>query len=347
MRALARLAVPGDPDTPTGGYVYARRVIAASGGALAPLALPGGFPFPDQAALDAAASLIAAANGPVIVDGLAYGAFPAELIEALPRAPLALCHHPLGMETGLEPETARHLIESERAALARAAHVIAASEATKALLIAEFGLADENVTVASPGLDPAPPARGADGPPTILTVASLTPRKDHLTLIAALARLAESRPDLDWRAVFAGPEDRAPATAAAIRDAIRDAGLAGRIERLGALGPAALDGLYDRAAIFALASRYEGYGMVFAEAMMRALPVVACDIGAEGAAAPAGALRLVPVGDADAMAAALAWFLESPQRRREAGNRARAHALSLHDWTATWAAFGAALKSAA
>lgn len=225
MRPIARLAVPGDPETPTSGYVYARWVIAVSGGALAPLALPGGFPFPDPAELDAAASLIATVNGPVIVDGLAYGALPVELIDNLPRAPLALCHDPLGLETGLDPMVARRLIENERAALARASHVIATSNATKRLLVAEFGLADRQVTVAAPELDTAPPAKDAMWPP-ILTVASLTPRKGHLTLIAALADLTQTRPDLDWRAVFAGPEDRAPATAAAIREAIRDAGSA-------------------------------------------------------------------------------------------------------------------------
>lgn len=346
MKPVARLAIPGDPETPTGGYVYDRRVIEASAGALAPLALPGGFPFPDPAALEAAIAAIATSTQPVIVDGLAYGAFPTGLIESLPRRPLALCHHPLGMETGLDPDLAKRWIKAERAALARAAHVIVTSAATKRLLVAEFGLNAAGVTVASPGLDPAPPATGGAGPPMILTVASLTPRKDHATLVAALARLAAARPELDWRAVFAGPLDRAPATAAAIRDAIRDAGLRDRIEIIGAVNPAALDALYGRASIMALPSRYEGYGMVFAEAMMRALPVVACKIGAEGASGPPSAMRLVPVGDAPALAAALEWFLENPARRQNAGRRARAHALTLPGWAETWAAFETALAAA-
>lgn len=87
--------------------------------------------------------------------------------------------------------------------------------------------------------------------------------------------------------------------------------------------------------------------MVFAEAMMRALSVVACDIGAEGASGPPGALRLIPAGGAAGLAWALAWYLEDPERRAEAGARARAHALSLPDWSAIWAAFEIALKAAA
>ncbi len=45
----ATFAVPGDLATPTGGYAYARRLLAEAGGAgvdLIHLALPGGFPVP-------------------------------------------------------------------------------------------------------------------------------------------------------------------------------------------------------------------------------------------------------------------------------------------------------------
>lgn len=349
--AVARLAIPGDPAAPTGGYIYDRRVIAASRGALAALALPGGFPFPDAAALAETRRAIAATPEPVIVDGLAYGALPAALIESLPRRPIALCHHPLGKETGLPPETARRLLECERAALALAAHVIVTSAETKRGLVAEFGVAESRVTVAPPGLDPAPPAaeqRGkGESPPLILTVAALLPRKDHLTLVGAFERLAAARPDLGWRAAFVGPEDRAPETAAAVRAAIGAAGLAPRISLVGAARGAALDAFYDRAAIFALPSRYEGYGMAFAEAMMRGLPVIAADTGAAGADAPDAARRLVPAEDAPALAAALAALLDDREERVRIGAAARAHALTLPGWPATWAAFQAALRAAA
>jgi len=45
----ATFAVPGDLGAPTGGYGYARRLLAEAGGAgvdLVHLALPGGFPRP-------------------------------------------------------------------------------------------------------------------------------------------------------------------------------------------------------------------------------------------------------------------------------------------------------------
>ena len=152
--------MPGDPETPTGGYVYDARLIAASGGALSPLGLPSGFPFPSNRELAAAATALSSAAGPVIVDGLAFGAMPAALIRALPRKPLALCHHPLAHEPGLDAATAARLRETEREALALAAHVIVTSAATKRTLATEFALPEAKITVAPPGLDRAAAARG-------------------------------------------------------------------------------------------------------------------------------------------------------------------------------------------
>lgn len=350
MSQPAFLAIPGDAETPTGGYIYDAKVIAASGGDLRPIALPGSFPFPDNAALEETRAALAAADGPVIIDGLAYGALPVDLIKSLPRKPIALCHHPLGMETGLTADEARALIASERAALECAAHVIVTSKETKGILVAEFGVAPADITVAEPGQDIAQPCAEARGEiaetPLILTVASLTPRKAHEILVAALSRLAQNRLDLPWRAIFAGPDDLSPETTATIRRAIEEAGLQGRITLSYPKERAGLEAIYDEASIFALPSRFEGYGMVFPEAMLRAFPIVACDVGAAGAIAPPGAVKLLPVDDVEAFETALEELLASPDLRRSMGSIAREHALTLPGWDATWAGFQAAMKAA-
>ncbi len=113
----ASFAVPGDLDAPTGGYGYARRLLAEAGGAgveLAHLALPDGFPQPSPGELAEAGRRLDAlpAGRPVLIDGLALGVLPAELLRALPGPVIALCHHPLALETGIAPQDARRLHES-------------------------------------------------------------------------------------------------------------------------------------------------------------------------------------------------------------------------------------------
>ncbi|HUF56943.1 MAG TPA: glycosyltransferase, partial [Thermohalobaculum sp.] len=310
----AVLAVPGDIATPTGGYGYARRLLAEAGRAgwaLRHLALPGGFPFPDEAALAESARLLAAvpAGVPLIVDGLAFGALPAEVLRPV-RAPLvALCHHPLAGETGLSPEAAAGLGASERAAFAHARAVVASSAATARELERDYGVA--GARVARPGTDPAPPAAGSGGPGAlILSVGALVPRKGHARLIGALARLT----DLDWRCRIVGPADRDGAEAGRIQRLIADLGLGARVSLDGALGEEALGEAYHRTDVFALASAHEGFGMVFAEAVARALPTLGPDLAAV-AEATAGGAWLVPADDAEGYAAALRRLIAEPEAR--------------------------------
>lgn len=336
-------AIPGDLAQPTGGYAYARALIAAAPDAglrLHPLPLPGGFPFASPAELDATAAILAAEARPLLVDGLAFGALPPAVIAAARRPPAVLCHHPLGLETGLSPDLAGRLVASETAALSRAAHVFVPSRATAAILADRFGVAPERITVAVPGLARAPAAPRGNRPPVIVSVGSLVPRKGHDVLIRALARLR----DAAWEARIAGTPDRGGDWASGLHALVERSGLAGRVGFLGALDAPALGALYAGADIFCLPSRYEGYGMVFAEAMMRGLPVVAARIEAAVEVVPEAAGLLAPVDDDAALADFLAILLANPAVAGRMAAAGRAHALALPDWPATAAIFARVLK---
>ena len=332
-------AIPGDPTTPTGGYIYDARVIEASAGALNLLRLPGGFPRPTALELSQTRDSLMTA-GPCLIDGLAFGALPVEMVTSLPHSPVVLCHHPLGLETGLNEAESAQLIAGERANLGLAHRVIVTSDATKRTLLDLFGLNDSKVTVAPPGLDRAPPAQGNE-PPVLLTVASLTQRKAHDVLVKALAKVS----DLNWRAVWVGPDDRDLMWAAHIRDLAKSEGLAKRIEILGAVDAPTLAKAYLGANIFVLPSRYEGYGMVFDEAMMRALPVIACAAGAAPDVVPQNAGTLVPVDDAAALADAIAEMLADQTKRAQMSAEGRRHALTLPSWNDTWATIKTVLEA--
>ncbi len=334
-------AIPGDLDAPTGGYVYARRVMAAwreRGVAHRVVPLPGSFPDPDAAALDETAALLRAAPRPLLIDGLAYGAFP----EALARAAGAsvLLHHPLCDETGLAEDAAARAFETERTALAHARHVIVTSPLTARDLTARFGVAAARITVAIPGLDRADPAPLTGEPPLLLAVGSVTPRKGYHHLVAALSACA----DLPWSCAIYGAMDRDGAEAARVRAAIDGAGLAERIALHGASSAAALDAAYRGADLFVAPSLHEGYGMAVTEAMARGLPLLVTRAGALPETAPVA--RLVPPGDEAALAGALRDLLGDAALRRRMGEESLSFARALPGWGETARRVAAAVEAA-
>ncbi|WP_246750398.1 glycosyltransferase family 4 protein [Martelella lutilitoris] len=328
-------AYPGDLQLRTGGYGYDRRLIAAledAGWQVDLLPLGDGFPEPvDGVKRAAEQALCALADDTlVMIDGLAFGIlddFAAWQGDRLKF--VALVHHPLALETGLTRERAEALRKSESRALEHARQIVVTSPETARELERGFATSRDRITVAVPGTDPAPQARGSGGAAHVLSIGSLTPRKGHDILVAALKRVE----DLAWTATIAGSRNLDGGTAAAIERQIDALGLGGRVRLAGAVeetGP-----LYAGADVFALASRYEGYGMVFAEALSHGLPIIACRAGAVPDVVPEEAGFLVEVDDVDAFAAALRALLSDPDIRRRKMEAACRAGSALPRWDET------------
>lgn len=343
-----RFAVPGNLETRTGGYIYDRRLmleLQRLGWAIEHLSWGAGFPFPSPVELAAAAKTLAdLPDGSLtLIDGLAYGAMPA-LAEAQGRRLrlVSLLHHPLALETGLTADRQKMLFESERRALQVARAAICTSATTARTVSETYGIPSNKLFIARPGTDPmmpgAVPSRGADGAVHLLSVASVTHRKGHDLLVEGLARLA----DLDWTCTLAGSLEREPATASLVRKTIADHGLGGRIILAGEV--AEVSDLYQRADIFVLASRYEGYGMVFAEALQHGLPVIGTTGGAIPEVVPPAAGILVPPDDVTALASALRRMISDPAARRGFAAGARVAALALPGWQETAQSVAAVLE---
>jgi glycosyltransferase involved in cell wall biosynthesis len=349
MRRIA-FAVPGDLATPTGGYAYDRRMIAELdrlGWTVDVLALGEGFPRPDaQTKTQAEARLAAVPPGiPIVIDGLAFGVLPEAASALGGRHPLvALVHHPLALETGLSAAEAEAFRVSERAALATARAVIVTSAATSRIVTAEYGVAAERITVAPPGTDRAAPAPGGrDGTVRLVSVGAIVPRKGFDLLIAALGTLA----DLPWTLAIAGDRRRDPAAAARLDADIARFNLASRVNLRGALPAQEVAALYAGADLFVLASRFEGFGMAYAEALAHGLPVIGTTAGAIPDTVPRDAGLLVPPDDVAALAAALRRLIENQDERRSRAAAARRAADSLPTWQASAGVFAGALEALA
>ncbi|MDR7095592.1 glycosyltransferase family 4 protein [Hydrogenophaga laconesensis] len=341
--------LPGDWNTPTGGYAYDRRLAAALrevDWSVMPLVLDGAWPCPDQFDLITAEALVQALpdNALVVADGLAFGCMPDVALRHARRLRwVALVHHPLHLETGWRSEDSARLRESEARALQCARRVVVTSRSTVADVTA-LGVSSSRITVVEPGTDPVPsrsetPRR--NGVVRLLCVASLIPRKGHAVLLEALTGLQH----LPWELHLVGNTERDPGFTASLQAMAEP--LKERVVWHGELPPEALQAHYLAADVFVLPSLYEGYGMVVAEAVAHGLPVVTTDGGALARTLPPRAGLKVPAGDVLKLQAALGRVLTDPALHERLATGAREAAALLPTWPQQAARFAATLGSVA
>ena len=148
---------PGELTALTGGYAYDRRIVEgarASGWEVTVHGLDGSFPRPTAAALEQAAAVLGAIpdGSQVVIDGLALGAMPALAEASAARLHcIALIHHPLAEETGLDARERARFASDERQALAVMTRVIVTSRHTARVLHQDYGVPRERIAVAEPG----------------------------------------------------------------------------------------------------------------------------------------------------------------------------------------------------
>jgi glycosyltransferase involved in cell wall biosynthesis len=343
-------AVPGDLATPTGGYAYDRRMIAelqTLGWEIDVVGLGDGFPRPTAAQKAfAQVKLSEVSKGmPIVVDGLAFGVLP-EAAKALhAQYPLvALVHHPLAVESGLSSSDMEAMKTSERKALAATQTVIATSDTTARMLADDYDVPMGRITVAPPGTDRVVARTVKAGEAVrLLSIGSIVPRKGYDVLIAALAAIS----DLPWRLTIAGDRTRSAEASARLDADIAKHALEKRVDLLGAVSDARIAELYAESDVFVLASRFEGYGMAYAEALAHGLPVIGTTGGAIPATVPKDAGMLVPPDDVPALAAALRVMITNTDRRERFAAAARASAARLPTWQESAKLFARAIEAVA
>ena len=364
----------GDPARLTGGYLYHREVFArlrARGVAVDEVVASGAGLAEQLAAADAfGRSFDPGPYDAVVVDALAR-AVCAPWVDGWRAArPLVAMVHELPSVAGAAGPDER----AREAPLLRADRLIAVSE-DGARTLAGRGADPARIVVASGGLDrlagfqargftlaggderpfgewrersprraeraPTPASVTRASAASVLCVAQWIPRKGLAELGRAWARAA--RPG--WRLELVGEDGADPGYAAEVRAALAPAP-AGSVAVRGALDDEGLAAAYGAAALFALPSRYEGYGLVFAEAMAWGLPVVACAVGPVPALVGPAAGLLVPPGDEGALAAALARLMGDEALRGRMAAAALARAAELPTWDDCAGRFLAAVQGA-
>lgn len=196
----------------------------------------------------------------------------ATAISRLLNVPTVLYVH--GKEVGASPGLARFAVRNSSA-------VIAVSRYTRALALAASA-EESKVHVIPPGVDWTEPS-GVQrrDTATVLTVARLEDRyKGHDTMIRALPLIRARVPHVEWVVIGDGQ------LRGEIVDLAEANGVAGSVVMLGSVGDAERNAWLDRAHVFAMPSRLpsgqaagEGFGIVYLEAGVHGLPVVAGNVG--------------------------------------------------------------------
>lgn len=272
-----------------------------------------------------------------IVDGMLLPRLRPQLDALVAQGCVALVHH-VAAAAGRDADARERVQALEAQMLPRLRLVIATSQPVADRLAAEFGVA---APIVQPGARDLPRATPASDVPLILSVGVLTRRKGHDLLLHAVARLT----DLPWRLVIAGDAGREPAFAAELAALIEELGLQQRAELVADPERQALEPLWQSAAVFALATRWEGYPAAIAEALRRGVPVVASETSATAAITPAGAGAIVPPDDMATFGKCLRRFLFDGDLRRDMAEAAWRAGQGLPGWPERARSFTALLES--
>ena len=335
----------GDTDRLTGGYLYNARVLAAlrEWDAEVEEINPCGASPEEQ---EEAASRLGSSLDPrkfdvIVVDALARIVCSPHLDRWREESPVVAMVHELPSVAASDAATDKELEEP----LLRSDRLISVSDHGKSIL-EDRGVAAWRIRVVRPGSDGLssgediePPVR--DDTVRALCVAQWIPRKGILDLVHAWT--LRERPGAALELV--GETDADPGYAAAVRVAIADASKAS-ISVRGPVDDAALAAAYVAADVFVLPSRYEGYGVAYAEALAYGLPVVACDVGPVPELLGDEAAVLVPPEDVEALSGVLDLLLGDAGLRSRMSAAARRRARELPRWEETSAGFLGVLREA-
>lgn len=227
------------------------------------------------------------------------------------RFPELVDHHSRGYP--------RHLAR----VLADGGHVHAVSHHVGRELEAELGVDPDRIHVIPNGLAPALAGDGDRGrrlvgAPYVLAVGTIEPRKDHVSLIRAMAAIWPILPDLKLVLVGGSGWGRQEVDAV-----VAELGVADRVQFRGYVDDREKADLLRGAEVMAYPSVYEGFGLPILEAMQAGVPVVSTTAGAIPEVAGRAAVLVEP-RDPSALAGALLTVLEDDGLRAqliEAGRR--------------------------
>lgn len=220
------------------------------------------------------------------------------------------------------PKLKRYLDRAVPRSIDRAQRVITISESSKRALCEYYEISPNRVSVIHPAADPmferpgesqilAMQAQLGLKRPYFITVGTVEPRKDHLTLLRAFSELHRAHPDVSL--VIVG---RKGWLSDPIMKAINDASETMPVRHLQGINDDLLPALYAGSLGLIYPSQYEGFGLPLVEAMACGTPVIASSTPVHVEVAEEAALY-ASVSDATKLAAHMHELATDEQTRQD------------------------------
>ncbi len=229
------------------------------------------------------------------------------------RKPYVISAHGTYADAATYP---RHLRWLYRLSFQRAARVLAVSRYTAGVVRKSFNV--RRIDIIPGGFSPTASAsaekRLGDGH-RMLAVGAVKARKGFHTLVEACDLLR--RKGFSFEMDCVGPKDSS-SYVERLEKRVRELGLEACVKFHGRVSEQALQDYYAKADLFVLPSEhsgtaFEGLGLVYLEAMAQGLPAIGClDSGAEDVIRDGVNGKLVPPGDAEALASAIKETFDDP-----------------------------------
>jgi glycosyltransferase involved in cell wall biosynthesis len=241
-----------------------------------------------------------------------------------------MVHHLRG-----ELEQDKHIQASEAALIRAASRILTVSQSSKRQILqylAQSPKQNTPIDVIPPGFarpKVMPKKKQRSDTVQLLFVGHITKAKGILDVLNAMAKLADDNFFLH----VVGGASAEPETWQQAQALIAQHGLSGKVKMYGRVGHEQLQALYADADVFVLPSYWEGYGIVFLEAMYVGLPVVATTAGAipEVVTHEKNGL-LVHAGDVQGLSEALHTLIVQPELREKFAEHAWQAAKHAADW---------------
>jgi glycosyltransferase involved in cell wall biosynthesis len=236
------------------------------------------------------------------------------------------------------PSLKRYLESSVPRTLRRASHVIAVSETTRQDIVERYNVESERVSTIYNGVDgwfyapePAAVERAIEHfglrRPYFIIVGTVEPRKNHLALLHAFAKLYEKRKDVSLAIVGSPGWLSEPIIAE-----IEKSAMSMPVRYLRFVDDTWIPSLYAGSVALVAPSWYEGFGLPVLEAMACGAAVITSDRGSLPEVAGGNAI-LVPPGDIEELAASMERLLDDSTLRADLVRRGREHAATF-SWRA-------------